>query len=782
MTWRLLVVPAACWLAAAVLAAESVTPAGVAAVGAASVALWAAWTRRGQTLVAWRTLLLVTMAAVCAVAVSAGARAHSLAAQPWPEWAEQRARVQVVLRLIHTPVQVATTPWADADATTLQTARAVTLSASRDGVSWSAAARVTVRVPGDVDDTRLRRGDQIHAAVRVSPGDWRDGLTARLDALEVSAIVPDASWTGRVDRAFRESLAGLSTDEASLVQGLTLGEDADLTPGTRQEIRAAGLGHLTAVSGANLAMVVGVAMWVARTLGARRSVALVPVVLSLGLYVGLVGPEPSVVRAAAMAIVALIGVLLGGGSGIAALASAVTVLLVWDPGLASSRGFALSCAATLGLIAAAPRGRRVLEQLRDRVPGLLVVPVAALAAAFVTAVAAAVATAPLLVGYGEGLSWAAIVANVLVAPVVPVVTIAGLAVGALSLVVLPLAEALAWLPGAGAWWIVVVAHWAAGIPGGRVALPGSWQSAVAVAAALGALAVLSRRWPRAPVLAAVAAVIAALGHATMPPALRGVPRDWAVAFCDVGQGDAAVLRSGAHSAVLVDAGPAPGAAVQCLRRLGVTRVDAVILSHFHLDHMAGFSQVAATFEPSELWVSPLADPQPQAAEVRAAAAAAGTNVLVPGPGHSTRWGAVHVQVLGPARLAQEGSAPNNASVVVVADVAADEGSLRVLLSGDVEPQAQAALMAAVSAPRVDVAKVPHHGSANQHPAFPRWADAAVAVVSCGEGNDYGHPSDLTLRSWQATGATTARTDLQGDVFVSVAEGGVPVTYVAKSVG
>lgn len=779
MLWRPLVVPAACWLAAGLLGEASVLAAVATATAAAVVALGAFATRRGRILGSWLVLLLVCMVAVTAVAASSAARAHALSSPPWPEWGQQRTTVEVVLRLTQTPVQATTAPWADSAAVTAQTARAVMLAATSDEGSWSTQAQVLARFSGDVTDTRLRRGDQIRGVARVSPGDQRAGAVARLNLLQVHEIVPDTGLPGRVDRAFRSALVELDSDVASLVQGLTLGEDADLSPSARDDIRAAGLGHLTAVSGANIAMVVAVAMWAARTAGASRTAALLPAAVSMATYVWLVGPEPSVVRAAAMAAVALVGVLLGGGSGVTALASAVTVLLVWDPGLSSSRGFALSCAATLGLIAVAPSGRRAIDRLSKRIPGALMTPAVVLIAAFVTAVAAAAATAPLLASYGQGVSWAAVIANVLVAPVVPVVTIVGLAVGTLSLFAAPIAMVLAWIPGAGAWWIVQVSHWAADVPGGRIAMPGTWRSGVVVALGLGVLALLTRRWPRAPALVAVAAVVAAVGHATMPSAVRGVPPDWAVVFCDVGQGDATLLRSGPDSAVLVDAGPEPAAAMQCLRRVGLTDVEAVILSHFHRDHVEGFPEVASAFAPGHLWVSPLADPQAQAAAVRVAASEADTLVVVPTPGQQETWGSVRVETLGPLRLATEGSPPNNASLVIAAEVNSQSGSVRVLLSGDVEPQAQAALMSAVSNPRVDVAKVPHHGSVNQHPLLATWADAAWAVVSCGIGNEYGHPADSTLRDWQASGATTLRTDLHGDVFMSVNDAGVVVAHVSR---
>jgi len=89
--------------------------------------------------------------------------------------------------------------------------------------------------------------------------------------------------------------------------------------------------------------------------------------------------------------------------------------------------------------------------------------------------------------------------------------------------------------------------------------------------------------------------------------------------------------------------------------------------------------------------------------------------------------------------------------------------LRLLLTGDIEPPAQAAILGGPG--DFHVAKIPHHGSPHQHPRFAVWADADIAVVSVGADNSFGHPNAETLAEWQATGANVLRTDLHGDIAV-----------------
>ena len=150
--------------------------------------------------------------------------------------------------------------------------------------------------------------------------------------------------------------------------------------------------------------------------------------------------------------------------------------------------------------------------------------------------------------------------------------------------------------------------------------------------------------------------------------------------CDVGQGDGLVLASGPGHAVVVDVGPDPAAIDGCLTRLHVDVVDAVVLTHFHADHVEGLPGVLHGRIVRQILTSPVPDPAFQVREVQGWAAAAGIPVQPLYPGDQLRWGSVQAAVLWPVRVIHEGSVPNNASVVLSVDV----GGLRVLMLGDVE--------------------------------------------------------------------------------------------------
>ena len=200
---------------------------------------------------------------------------------------------------------------------------------------------------------------------------------------------------------------------------------------------------------------------------------------------------------------------------------------------------------------------------------------------------------------------------------------------------------------------------------------------------------------------------------------------------------------------------------QCLDDLGIREIGAVILTHFHADHVDGLPGLLDRLPVGLVSITAVADPPEEAAYVDRTLAERGMRAEIAHVGDVRRYGEVTWQVLWPRRVITRGSIPNNASVVTVLDIA----GTRVLLPGDVEAEAQTALMAGAPGLRVDVVKVPHHGSRNQDPRLPHWSGARVALISCGIGNRYGHPHPDTVRAWQQAGALIGRTDTDGDLAV-----------------
>lgn len=268
----------------------------------------------------------------------------------------------------------------------------------------------------------------------------------------------------------------------------------------------------------------------------------------------------------------------------------------------------------------------------------------------------------------------------------------------------------------------------------------------------------------------LAAILTALLVACWPS--RGDPRPpdgWALIFCDVGQGDAIVMRAAPAQAVLLDVGRDPEALSRCLRSAGVRRIPLLLLSHFDADHVGAVPWLLSAFDVDRAVVTPSREPRGNAERVLRALEQAGTPVSEAFAGARGTVGSVGLELLWPGRVPSGGSPSNNSSLVVRVRVA----GISALLCGDIEPEAQRQVMRRDS-PDVDVVSIPHHGSPNQDPGFADWVQADHAVASVGEDNGYGHPSPATLTAYADVGTIVHRTDRQGMLAFGPPEAPDPV--------
>ncbi|WP_022910569.1 ComEC/Rec2 family competence protein [Aestuariimicrobium kwangyangense] len=605
-------------------------------------------------------------------------------------------------------------------------------------------------------------------------------------------LVRGPGWADRTVNRMRAALVHATRhsppDQAALLPSLVVGDTSRLRVDVVEQFKATGLTHLTAVSGSNLVLLLGFGTMVATRLGARGTVLrMVQVGAVLG-FVVLCRVEPSVVRAAAMGLVALAALGRSGvgrakerSRGMRHLAVAVLALMVVDPWLSRSWGFALSAGATAALIACASAFQRAMAWAP-----------AWLAEAVAVPLAAQLATQPLVTALSGTLSVSGLVANALAGPFVGPATVLGMLAAFTSL--LPgrpgelVGGGFGWLGGWTVEPLLRIARLGAALPGGSLTWPASPAGLTVISVLSLALCwlapmLLRRRWL---LLALGLVLLLALGRA---PASPGWPGRWQVTFCSVGQGDAAVLRAGRGQAVVVDVGPDPKPVVTCLRQLGLVALPVVVITHFHADHLTGLGQVLDTFRVGRIVISREDPSSASAREVHLLAASHGVPVVSAHAGEQWRVGSVtwetirtgpvagDVPATGSQRVDPENSSENDASVMGVATVGAvgdpRGGPVRVLLAGDSEPDAQRAALRALtddSVLRVDVMAMPHHGSSRQEKRFWQAAGAQVAVSSSGVDNDYGHPAVKAVDLAHSLGMRVAQTNELGSIAIRREDG------------
>jgi competence protein ComEC len=704
-----------------------------------------------------RSLVTQTGWLVAAAAVAASTVLHvqSVRTTPVDDLARQRASVHALVQVRSDPVL------GRGRRTSYVHFRAKLLEVSGRG------RRVRLRAPVVVvTDTRWA-GVRLDSRVRVSGRlDRADGpdlaavLIARGPPDLVAGPPPVLAAVDHLRAAIRKAVAGRSPGPRALVPALVDGDDGGLADDVAADFRTAGLTHLLAVSGTNLTLIVGFLLIVARWCRVRARGLLVVGVLGVAGFVLLARTEPSVLRAAVMGSVALVGMGIGGRDrGLRALGVAVLLLLLVDPWLARSLGFALSACATAGILVFGPPWRDALARWLPRW----------VAEAVAVPLAAQLACTPLVAAISGQVSVVAVAANMVVAWAVGPATVLGLLGGVVALVWVPVGQLVAAPAAWCAAWIIAVARTSAGLPVAALAWsPGVFSilllAAVCVAVALVLGTVLARRG----MMLGFSGVLVVVMLVPLPTP-GWPPAGWVMVACDVGQGDGLVLNLGRHRAVVVDAGPDPVLMDRCLDRLDIRAVPLVVLTHFHADHVDGLAGVLQGRAVGRIETSPVADPSGGVRLVGSVAARAGVPVRVAEYGETTVVGSVRWQVLGPVRRSypDSDSPPNDGSLVLLVQAR----GVRLLLMGDEERPSQADLRRTTTHLQADVLKVAHHGSSKQDEDLVEGLGARLAVISVGVDNDYGHPAPSTLRLLQRAGMLVRRTDLDGDVAVVVDEHG-----------
>ncbi len=734
--------PAWCWGAVAVGLAAGPWLHGSAGVLVPAGLLVAGFTRPGRSAVVWF--------AVAVAVVAGGARAGAIDAaastMPAPAGKAAGGWTSVVLR---EPLAAGSRE-RSSSALGVVGGRSVVVMATRFGAPSPALPRGAIaefRGPvlplrADGNDARLRR---LGVSGRVQPTELRATGRRRGGPL------------GQVDRfgehAQRTLSEAVGIRRGALLAGMALGADDGIDEADQEALRTSGLWHLVAASGGNIALVVALVMAVGWLVGAPDRLRLALCAVAVCAYVPLAGGGPSIQRAGVMGLAGLLALSLGREQrGADALAFAAVATLALDPRATLDVGWQLSFAAAAALIGLAPRTARVISSFG--IPRRL-------AAGLACSLVATVATAPIMLfTFGE-LSLIGLVANALVLPLV------GIAVwsGALAAVFTPIAPVVAALlaqPGGLAAGITLsVATWSEH----RSYAVVGWQGAAAVVVGIALAGVL--RPPKRVVGAVTAAAFVVLAMAVPRPPAQ--PR---MVVLDIGQGNATLLQDGVEG-VLIDAGPLDGGVVAAVRRTGVRRLRAVILSHPAADHDGGAAAVIGAF-PTDLLLDggmPGGGPTHDAA-VRAAKRR-GVRVVPATVGQRVAFGRVALRLRWPTgRAAAQPGDPNDRAVVVEAQI----GTLRALLPADAEGN----VLTTIPNLQGDVLLVSHHGSNDEElPTVLRRLRPQLAVISLGTPNGYGHPTPATLATLQAAGVPTLRTDRDGTLDIRAdAAGRVLVQKIA----
>ena len=585
-----------------------------------------------------------------------------------------------------------------------------------------------------------------------------------------------------------------------LLPGLILGDRSQQSEEIDHAMKVSGLSHLSAVSGAHTSLIASAATILFRSLRLPRSVVIAAFLATLVLFVQIVGMQPSIIRAATMGAIGAWALFYGRGSQVLPiLALSTIVILTMSPELIHEVGFQLSVAATAGIVLGAqPLEAWCRPMLEKVLPNFWAT---MLSSSFAISATAQLACQPLLLTFIDYVSPYSLLANLLATPLLPMITIPGTVAAGLGIVAPGIAQLLLHavsLPTAAIGWIatsvtnlpramlpwpeglagtvLIVLHWTASCIVLLKLLRRQRHSKPAVkidspqAGWFGVLTAAVQRLTMANIIQLSLVVVALVAHlvAFWPIRPTTVDADWDIVGCDVGQGDMFLIRTGSDSAMVIDSGPDPDRARQCLEAAAVEHLDLVVVTHLHADHVGGIQGVLNVATPQDIIFSTGSDDtySPTSTDLPDTARQADQPVVgvidhaQHDPDHAVqvRW-----SILSADRTAQN---ENNASIMLFLEIYRHGGTVTALFTGDAEEDLAAKLLGEQRIPAdVDILKLSHHGAKNGGTELIEHTSPRMALIGVGENNTYGHPHPEIL---EALGPRIQlhRTDLDGTFAVT----------------
>jgi competence protein ComEC len=600
--------------------------------------------------------------------------------------------------------------------------------------------------------------------------------------------------------------ARLQPIESAILTAILIGDRAGIPPEVTDRLQRAGTFHVMAISGGNIAILTALLVLGFRVCRVPRVPAALLVGLTIGSYGIVAGGTASVSRATEVALLYVAARLFDlRPRNFAVLWAAMLGLLVWSPLTLLDAGFLLTGGATSAILLAgsliAVRRQREREIAipvarapsaippdRPRIGKTIWIaskPVGRwMTAVVVATIAAEIALLPIGVTVFSRVSVAGVVLNLAAIPLMTLVQVAGLAMIVLGPIAPPAATAAAALAGVSCEGLVASAGLVDWWPALSWRVPPPPLAMVVVYYAAWGVWVIGRgrEHTRLAMAALASAVVATYGLAFAPdwlparrvllPPAAEAPRHLTIVFLDVGQGDATFIRFPSGRGWLLDAGGIPGATTfdvgsrvvaPVLWSLGVRALDVMAVSHADPDHAGGVSSIVTDFPPHEVWEGITVEGHGVTSQFHEAARRAGSIVRGRHRGDSREIDRISVDVLNPPRAEWQRVRVRNDDSLVL-DLRYSK--VRVVLPGDIGADVERALVPvlATDPAATTILKSPHHGSAGS--SSPELLDAlapALAVVSAGRGNRFGHPAKATLDRYGVRGIPVLRTDSLGAI-------------------
>ena len=576
-------------------------------------------------------------------------------------------------------------------------------------------------------------------------------------------------------------------NEANLLSGILIGDKEGIEKEVQENFRDSNLSHMLAVSGAHVSYVILGITYVLKKVKVNKLWSNMITIVTLCCFIFLTGASPSVIRACIMAIYIIIGHMMHRKTKlISSVSLSLLIILILNPYKLFDIGLQLSYGGTIGIIlfsgvlAKKAKLNNLLEgfvnKLKYRVKQLIVVCVSANLIIF-----------PIIAAHYSTMCLTFIISNICAGPILGVIIILGFITIFVSFISIDIAKPFALILNIFIQILMYITKICSSLPFSKIYIKTPSLSQIIIYYMIlifmyyiCKIRKKKRRLIHRKLLRTVQNkkvqklfIIVIILIFTSMQILKCLPSDLTIYFIDVGQGDSTLIVTPNHKTILIDGGGTEFESdfdigkqtlLPEILGQGITKIDYLLISHFDSDHATGVAQILGKIDVSSIILTRQLEENDIYRHILSIAKEKKIKLIYVKEGDVLKIGGIKISIIHPENKLMINNPMNNNSIVCKVEY----NSFSMLLTGDIEMEAEELILRKNINLKADVLKVAHHGSKTSTTGeFLKAINPKVALIGVGKNNNFGHPSNEVIQRLKENGTRIYRTDENGEISITV---------------
>lgn len=631
----------------------------------------------------------------------------------------------------------------------------------------------TARNEGGFNYKQYLKTKKIYGIVTVDKKDVKVVNKNNTNIIELLANKVRNSMKGKIEQNITDATSGL-------LSGMLIGDKSNLPKEIQEDFRNSSLSHILAISGMHVSYVMlGITFLISKMKFSKKMSKMITIVILL-FFIILTGKTASVERACFMSVYAILASLLHKMANVlASISISILIILIINPYSILDIGLQLSYGGTLGIVLIYPilkkckkskkekakenKFQKLIQKIKEKILDIIRLTVSANLVIF-----------PIILYQYNTMSFTFIISNLLISSIIGIIIILGFMSVFASYIFMPLAKVMFFLTQILLNILAQTAHLCAKLPFSKVYFPTPKIYVILIYYLFLIYIILAKRniisvkkiSKKIFIIFIIIVIISNL-------IVKVIPKEFTISFIDVGQGDSMLISTPKGKRILVDGGGTRDSEnfdvgrqtlIPYLLNKGITKLDYIVISHFDSDHATGVAQILGKIDVSSIILTRQLEENDIYRHILSIAKEKKIKLIYVKEGDVLKIGGIKISIIHPENKLMINNPMNNNSIVCKVEY----NSFSMLLTGDIEMEAEELILRKNINLKADVLKVAHHGSKTSTTGeFLKAINPKVALIGVGKNNNFGHPSNEVIQRLKENGTRIYRTDENGEISITV---------------